>query len=95
MSRKIATISVKITREEKELFFETAKEVGLTPSEAIRLFVRAFIEQGGLPFDVPDGPKIKVKVPKLLRAHLDDKGDLVVPDAWRDEDDDDDDYGKD
>lgn len=92
MPGKTATISIKITRKEKELFFETAKDAGLTPSEAIRLFVRAFIEQGGMPFYVPDGAQINLKVPKLLRAHLDDQGVLIVPDAWRDEDDNDDAY---
>lgn len=92
MPGKTATISVKITREEKDLFFETAKSVGLTPSDAIRLFVRAFIEQGGMPFDVSEGPRINFKNPKLLRARLDDQGVLIVPAAWRDEDDDDDEY---
>lgn len=92
MPGKTATISIKITREEKELFFETAKDAGLTPSEAIRLFVRAFIEQGGMPFDLPDKPRINIHDPKHLRARLDDQGVLIVPAAWRDEDDDDDEY---
>lgn len=92
MPRKIGKNSVKISRAEKELFFETAKSVGLSPSEAVRLFVRAFIEHGGMPFDVPQGTRINLNNPNLLRAHLDEKGDLIVPAAWRDQDADDEEY---
>ena len=34
-------------------------------------------------------PKINYASPNLLWAHLNDKGELIVPSAWRDDDDDD------
>lgn len=34
-------------------------------------------------------PKINYASPNLLRAHLNGKGELIVPSAWRDDDDDD------
>ena len=34
-------------------------------------------------------PKINYASTTLLRAHLNDKGELIVPSAWRDDDDDD------
>ena len=33
-------------------------------------------------------PKINYASPNLLRAHLNGKGELIVPSAWRDDDDD-------
>lgn len=30
-------------------------------------------------------PKINYASPNLLRAHLNDKGELIVPSAWRDD----------
>jgi len=37
---------------EKRLFTETAESLGLSPSGAIRVFVRKFNEYGGFPFPV-------------------------------------------
>lgn len=87
MAESLVSLNTKISREEKELFLETAKAVGLTPSAAIKLFVRKFVEYGGVPFEVRREPKINFDNPNLLRARLNEEGKLIVPAAWRDDDD--------
>lgn len=87
MREKLVSLNTKISREEKEMFLETVKAVGFTPSAAIKMFVRKFIEYGGFPFEVRREPRINYNNPNLLRAHLNEKGVLIVPSAWRDEED--------
>lgn len=45
------SLNVKIDGDEKRLFTERTKALGTSPSNAIRMFVRAFNSQGGFPFD--------------------------------------------
>jgi DNA-damage-inducible protein J len=52
MSYTTASLNTKIDSDDKKLFVETAQNLGLSPSNAIRVFVRAFNEWGGFPFDV-------------------------------------------
>ncbi|MDR0848708.1 MAG: type II toxin-antitoxin system RelB/DinJ family antitoxin [Propionibacteriaceae bacterium] len=47
-----ATINAKVEPAEKAAFTQTAEALGLSPSSAIKVFARAFIEWGGFPFDV-------------------------------------------
>lgn len=47
-----ASLNTKLPTEEKELFTETAESLGMTPSAAIRIFVRKFNEYQGFPFAV-------------------------------------------
>jgi len=44
-------LNVKIDAEDKRLFSEFTHEMGTTPSNAVRMFVRAFNEYRGFPFD--------------------------------------------
>jgi DNA-damage-inducible protein J len=50
-----ASLNTKLPTEEKELFAETAEALGMTPSAAIRIFVRKFNEYQGFPFAVRKG----------------------------------------
>ena len=50
-----ASLNTKLPSEEKELFTETAESLGMTPSAAIRIFVRKFNEYQGFPFAVRKG----------------------------------------
>lgn len=50
-----ASLNTKLPAEEKELFAETAEALGMTPSAAIRVFVRKFNEYQGFPFAVRKG----------------------------------------
>jgi DNA-damage-inducible protein J len=47
-----ATINAKVEPAEKAAFTRTAESLGLSPSSAIKVFARAFIERGGFPFEV-------------------------------------------
>ena len=45
------TFNVKIDDDDKRLFVELTHQMGTTPSNAVRMFVRAFNEFKGFPFD--------------------------------------------
>lgn len=44
-------ISSRIPADEKTTFIEACEEIGTTPSNAIRMFIRAFNTYRGFPFD--------------------------------------------
>ena len=50
-----SSLNTKLPIDEKELFTETAEALGMTPSAAIRIFVRKFNEYQGFPFAVRKG----------------------------------------
>lgn len=52
MSTTMENLNVKIESEEKRQFAAVAHSLGTTPSNAVRMFVRAFNEFQGFPFDV-------------------------------------------
>jgi DNA-damage-inducible protein J len=54
-TRAMKSISAKLRPDEKQTFIETCKSIGTSPSNAIRMFVSAFNERGGFPFD-PSNP---------------------------------------
>jgi DNA-damage-inducible protein J len=52
MANALASLNTKLESEDKRLFVATAKTLGLSPSNVVRVFVRAFNEWGGFPFEV-------------------------------------------
>jgi DNA-damage-inducible protein J len=57
---KTEMLSTRIDQATKTAFTHVCDEVGLSPSQAIKLFARAVINYGGIPFD------IKAKQPNSL-----------------------------
>tara|TARA_R110000823_G_scaffold238594_1_gene363903 strand:- start:4452 stop:4736 length:285 start_codon:yes stop_codon:yes gene_type:complete len=49
---KTDMLSSRIDHETKVAFSHICKEVGISPSQAIKLFARAVINYGGIPFEV-------------------------------------------
>lgn len=85
----MTTLKVKISREDKALFVSIAESLGLTPSDAVRIFIKKFNEERGFPFAVKQKYRINYDDPGVLRARV-ENGQLLVPAAWRDADEDDD-----
>lgn len=84
----IVSLNTKIDLDEKLEFQRTTEALGMTPSSAIKVFVRMFNLYGGFPFDVrlhsaPAAIGAGIPVASLV------DGKLVVPASWRDEDDED------
>ena len=49
---KTDTISIRIDRGMKTEFTHVCEEIGLSPSQAIKLFAKAVINHGGIPFEL-------------------------------------------
>lgn len=45
-------LATRVEKSQDRLFRETAKKLGTTPADAIRVFVAAFNQHHGFPFDV-------------------------------------------
>jgi len=56
---KTEMLSTRIDHDTKVAFTNICDEVGLSPSQAIKIFAKAVINHGGIPFDV------KAKQPNL------------------------------
>jgi DNA-damage-inducible protein J len=54
---KTDTISIRIDHGMKTEFTHVCEEIGLSPSQAIKLFAKAVINHGGIPFE------LKIKQP--------------------------------
>ena len=52
ISMKSEMLSTRIDHETKVAFTNICDEVGLSPSQALKLFARAVINHGGIPFEV-------------------------------------------
>lgn len=52
MPQKMTPVVAKVLPEEKERFFEATELIGTTPSNAIRMFIRAFNRAGTFPFEI-------------------------------------------
>ena len=63
-----ASLNTKLDPEEKQRFVENAAALGMTPSAAIKVFVRMFNSCGGFPFDVRLQPSINYDNPNLAQA---------------------------
>ncbi|PCK07457.1 MAG: type II toxin-antitoxin system antitoxin, RelB/DinJ family [Alteromonadaceae bacterium] len=61
---KTELLSTRIDHDTKSAFTHICDEIGLSPSQAIKLFAKAVINHGGIPFDV----KTKQPNPKTLAA---------------------------
>lgn len=82
-----ATINTKVNPEDKERFTRTAEALGMNASTALKVFVLKFNECNGFPFDVRRDPRVKYANTSILHAEMQGNR-LVVPAAWRDNDDD-------
>lgn len=60
-------ISSRIPAEEKTTFVQACEAIGTTPSNAIRMFVRAFNEYQGFPFDTSHPYKLSAEAEASLR----------------------------
>ena len=82
----MASLNTKIDPEEKRQFIENTAALGMTPSAAVKVFVRMFNACKGFPFAVRVQPQINYESPQNLQGEL-HGGRLVVPAAWREDDD--------
>lgn len=82
----IATLNTKVDEDEKRQFVDTAEALGMNASTALKVFVRKFNECGGFPFEVRVSNRINYADPNTVHAYM-QEGTLVVPAAWRDDDD--------
>lgn len=80
----MASLNTKIDLQQKNEFIRNTAALGMTPSAAIKVFVRMFNLHKGFPFDVRIAPRINYEDTTLERARLED-GRLVVPSSWRDD----------
>lgn len=81
-----ASLHVKLSPDEKREFVEIAESLGMSPSAAVRVFVRKFNACKGFPFDVCQQPSIDFSSTSILHAKMVD-GKAVAPSSWREEDD--------
>ena len=81
-----ASLNTKIDPEEKRQFVENAAALGMTPSAAVKVFVRMFNECKGFPFPVRLQPQINYDNAEIQQARVSD-GRVIVPSSWRDDDD--------
>lgn len=54
-------LATRVDEEQGALFKETARRLGTTPSDALRMFVCAFNNNKGFPYDVrlDEGPRVE------------------------------------
>lgn len=87
MATQTTSLNLKISKDERDRFAATAEGLGLTSSAALKVFVRAFNEAGGFPFELRVR-RVNFDDPRILKTRV-AGGTVIMPDAWRDEDDDD------
>lgn len=61
MAACTASINAKVTPEEKELFNEITSDLRLSPSVAIRMFIKKFNGTKGFPYEVRKEPRPMTK----------------------------------
>jgi DNA-damage-inducible protein J len=59
---KTDTISIRIDHGMKTEFTHVCEEIGLSPSQAIKLFAKAVINHGGIPFELKTKQPNKITV---------------------------------
>jgi DNA-damage-inducible protein J len=52
-------LATRVDRSQDKLFRETARRLGTTPADAMRVFVAAFNQHRGFPFDVRMRPDVE------------------------------------
>lgn len=87
MANQITSLNLKIDKGERDRFASIAKSLGMTSSSVLKVFIKAFNDAGGFPFDLRVR-KVNFEDPRVLKTRV-SNGVLIMPDAWRDEDDDD------
>ncbi len=83
-------MSVKLDPDEKALFAQNAEAIGITPSAAVRIFVRSFNEYGGFPFEACRRPRLNPDFDVPVARMAD--GRPVMPKSWAENEDDDDEF---
>lgn len=87
----ITSLNTRISLSDKELFVKTTESLGLTPSAAIKIFVRMFNQCGGFPFEVRTVPLVNYHNPNILKPEILKpeirNGNVVLPASWREDDD--------
>lgn len=81
MSVQLAT---RVDDYEAERFRETARLLGTTPSDAMRIFIAAFNAHGGFPFEVRlSEPKVEAFTSEQEAAGFSDRLAMrMMSDAW-------------
>lgn len=72
---KTDMITARIDRETKAEFIHICEDIGLSPSQAIKLFAKAVINYGGIPFDLKRKEPNKVTIQAM---HELSQGDCAV-----------------
>ncbi len=88
MDATIVSLNTKIPKEEKDLFAQTAADLGMTPSSVIKVFVRKFNEYGGFPFEVRSmrrGAFLRGNEDMLYQLPRSADGTAILPTEWDDE----------
>ena len=70
---KTDTISIRIDHGMKTEFIHVCEEIGLSPSQAIKLFAKAVINYGGIPFELKTKQPNKITV-QAIQELEDGKG---------------------
>ena len=52
MDKKVATIAVRTDKDAKDEFIKICKEIGMSPSEAVNIYIKKVISKKGIPFPV-------------------------------------------
>lgn len=80
-------LTVKLPSSLKKEFSQTAEAIGIPVNTALVLLMTRFIEKRGLPFDVKSSRShIDWDDARIIKTSRKD-GKLMMPAAWRDEDD--------
>lgn len=84
---KLTNLNLKLPPSLKEEFSRTAESLGMPASVALKILMTRFVEEGGFPFEVKlKNPKLNWDDPRIIKTYHKD-GKLMMPVAWRDEDD--------
>ena len=84
----VATINTKVSALDKALFVQISENLGLTPSAALKVFVRKFNECGGFPFQVVSGSRgVRVPLSRVYEPERSAEGRPILPASWDDPED--------
>jgi len=85
----LVTMNAKVAHSDKVEFSRIAESLGMPASTAIKVLIKRFIEVGGFPFDVrlSERSNLDWNAKDVIRTTHDKKGNLLMPVAWRDDDD--------
>lgn len=87
---EFASLNLKLPSALKKEFSQTAEALGMPATTALRVLITRFVEERGFPFDVKlSHSRLNWDDPRIIKTYRKD-GKLMMPVAWRDEDEDDD-----